>query len=154
MKIDQLDKIKFAEDAEKSLVDINNWVFGISIGIYAILIFKMRDFELDKYSFTELIFKILIIYSMISVFVCGLTKYHLFIRKSKLERSYAYLKKVIIIHEINKKSDFDKEWKSGFDSWASEFNKLSLMTKFINLSIITTALLVLFFSIFVCILIF
>jgi hypothetical protein len=40
VKIDQLEKIKFAEDAEKSLVDLNNWIFGISIGIYAILIFK------------------------------------------------------------------------------------------------------------------
>lgn len=154
MKIDQLEKIKYAEDAEKSLIDLNNWVFGISIGIYAILIFKMKDFELNKYSYTELTFKILIIYSMISVFICGATKYHLFIRKSKLERSYAYLKKVILLNEINKKPDFEEQWKLGFEDWTNEFNKLSLMTKFINLSIIATALLILFFSVFVSILIF
>jgi hypothetical protein len=153
-KIDQLEKIKYAEDAEKSLVELNNWVFGISIGIYAILVFKMKDFELDKYSFTELYFKALIVYSMISVLICGATKYHLFIRKSRLERSYAYLKKIIIVNEINKKPDFEEKWRLGFDTWTKEFNKLSLMAKFINLSIVATALLVLFFSVFVCMLIF
>ena len=149
LNLDSLYKINYAENVEKSLVDFNNWLFGISIGIFGLLVFRVQDFDLTKYSYSELIFKILVIYAMLTIFVTGLTKYHLFIRNNKLSTRYGYLQKLMTLNEINQKEDFDDKLKEGFKKWSDEFNKISLMSQFLNLSIVTTAILIIFFTAFI-----
>lgn len=153
MLTDLINKLAFTNDFEKSLVSFNNWVFGISIGIYAILIFQMKDFNLNKYVFTNLFFKILVVYSMIAVTISGITKYHLFVRENRLNQSMAVIKKLVMLKEHTNYDKYEVEIGPAFQDWANELEKVKNMTKFVNLSIKTTGLLIAFFSIYVLILI-
>lgn len=153
MLSDLISKLSFTDDYEKSLISFNNWVFGISIGIYAILIFQMKEFNLNKYAFTNLFFKILVIYSMITVAISGITKYHLFVRENKLSQSMAAIKKLVMLKEHTNYDKYELEIGPAFQDWANELEKVKNMTKFVNLSIKATGILIAFFSIFLLILI-
>jgi len=148
-----LETITFAEKAEKSLKEFNNWIFGISIGIYSILIFKFNDIDFSKYECAQTAYKIIIIYSMITVFCTGLSKYHIMMRENKLSIRFGVLLKLLILKNKTPEIEFESKWNREFKKWADEHNKIVLMSKFLNLSIIMTSILIIAVAIFLIIII-
>lgn len=144
-----LNQINFAEKSEKSLKEFSNWIFGISIAICSLLIFQVKQFDFTSYHYAKMIYKGIIIYSMLTVFFAGLSKYLILNRETTKGIYYGVLLKLLILKEKKSKEEFEKEWSLTYEKWVTEFNKLHLMSQGLNISIILTMILVFITSIFI-----
>ena len=144
-----LNQINFAEKSEKSLKDFSNWIFGLSIGVCSLLIFQVKGFDFATYACAKLIFKGIVIYSMVTVFFAGLSKYLILNRENKKGIFYGILLKLLTLKDKKSKEEFEKEWRKTYKDWIEEHNKLVLMSQGLNLSIVLTLILVFITAIFI-----
>ena len=130
------EKFQIAEKAEKSIKEFSNWLFGISIGLCALLVSLTDRLSSSIMSYIKPLFVIILVLSMTNVFITGITKYLIFRRETRMMISFGALKKIALFVQIQK-SQFDRtEWDKHFADWATEYNKLTSINKFLNASII------------------
>lgn len=145
-----LDSLKFSEKAEKSLKETNNWILGISVGLCSLLLFKSTQFDLNTYEKASIFYKILLSYSLITVLVCGFSKYLILKRETKLNIGYGVLQKSLF---VDKKHFTEKEfmihWNETLDSWTTEHNRLKFVAQFSNFGSLLTIILVILTTILV-----
>jgi hypothetical protein len=143
-----LKNINFAEKAEKSLKEMSNWVFGISLALCSILLFKFNDFEFNDS--TKMFYKGIVIYSLFLVFITGLSKYRILKRESKLNIAYGNLLKAFyLLKEKRNETEFDRIWKENMANWGNEHNKLGSVANLVNYSTLFTFLQLILIVIFI-----
>jgi hypothetical protein len=131
------EKFQIAEKTETSIKEFSNWLLGISIGLCALMISLTDRLSISSASFTKPLFISILVFSMLNVFITGITKYLIFKRETKMMISRGVLKKIALFHQIQKNSTFNRtEWDKHFTNWSTEYNKLSSITKLFNTSII------------------
>ena len=144
---------EFSVKADKPISDFSNWIFGISVGMCALLIFQMQNLEVDKYCFTKLIYILLVILSMINLLFVGYTKYLIFKRDIGMGVKYGAFKKSVILSEKHKGSpEFETEKTNALkyvEEYLVEYNKITKVSKFLNISIWTTISTVILTGIFI-----
>tara|TARA_B100000809_G_C15103786_1_gene517938 strand:+ start:1424 stop:1891 length:468 start_codon:yes stop_codon:yes gene_type:complete len=139
-----LELVLFSEKAEKTLKEMNNWMFGISLGICSLILFKFNDFDMYKYCETLLVYKILVFYSLLTLFVNGFSKYVILGRESKLNIAYGMLSKLLILYRKDESSEeFKNEWDSVMRGWVLEHSRLNYMASLVKLSTVLNMVLVL-----------
>jgi hypothetical protein len=143
-----LNQINFAEKSEKSLKEFSNWIFGLSIGVCSLLIFQIKDFDFT-YDCAKFIYKAIVIFSMITVLSAGLSKYLILNRENKKGIYYGVLLKLLILKDKKTDKDFETEWSKTYKEWIEEHNKLELMAKGLNISIVLTLILIFISAIFI-----
>ncbi len=145
------EEFQYSDKAEKSLKEFSNWIFGISIGICALLVFQMKGFDLSKYCFSKLIYLIIVIYSMLNILLTGYNKHLILKRDTIMSIKYGSLKKLVIFSKINDKKpeEIKEEWNIIFAEWTTEFNKIKTIGQILNVSIITTLIAILFAGVFI-----
>ena len=145
------EEVQYSDKAEKSLKEFSNWIFGISIGICALLVFQMKGFDLSKYCFSKLIYLIIVIYSMLNILLTGYNKYLILKRDTIMSIKYGSLKKLVIFSKINnqKQEEIKEEWSKIFTEWSVEFNKIKTIGQILNVSIFTTMIALLFSGLFI-----
>lgn len=165
------EQLKYSDKAENSLKEFNNWILGISIGIFVMLIFQIKGYDIAKNNCIKFTYVILVIVSMINTFLVGYNKYKILKRDTILEIKYGTMKKISIYSKIKyeksntesnperikeREIEIDKdkvEMSKVFSEWASEFNKIKRIGEFFNITIITTLITVVTSGIFILILI-
>jgi len=131
------EKFQIAEKTEASIKEFSNWLFGISIGLCALMISLTDRLSISSVNFIKPLFVSILVLSMINVLITGITKYLIFRRETRMMISRGVLKKIALFHQIQKESPFNRtEWDKHFTNWSTEYNKLSSITKFFNTSII------------------
>jgi len=131
------EKFQIAEKTEASIKEFSNWLFGISIGLCALMISLTDRLSISSVIFIKPLFISILILSMINVFITGITKYLIFRRETRMMISRGVLKKIALFHQIQKESTFNRaEWDKHFTDWSTEYNRLSSINKFFNTSII------------------
>ncbi|MBN2395776.1 MAG: hypothetical protein JXC36_04850 [Candidatus Atribacteria bacterium] len=129
-------KFQISEKTERSIKEFSNWLFGISIGLCALMVSLTDRLSISSISFIKPMFVIILVLSMVNVFVTGITKFLIFRRETRMMISVGALKKIALFVQIQK-SQFNKtEWDKHFADWATEYNKLTSINKFFNTSII------------------
>ena len=133
-------QIQFSDKAEKSLEDFSNWIFGISIGICAILIFQIKDFNLSKYCFNKIFYISIVIFSMINSLLVGYNKYLILKRATMMGVQYGVLRKLAFFSKIKEKKpdEIAKEAELIFSKWSSEYNIIKKIGRIHNITLITT----------------
>ena len=149
---ESLEFLEFADKTEKSIRDFINWILAISLGCFTLLIFKADQIE-NEIGYLKITYKAIVGLSMFAIFISGLTKYHIMRRETRLSRIYSSLLKIISLNSFSPTTKFEKEQKELYDEWYEEFNKIILMTQFLNVSIIITGIQVLIFGIFILIIV-
>ena len=142
-------QIQFSEKAEKSLKEFSDWIFGISIGICALLIIQLRTVcEPNK-----VLYIIIAIVSLINALFSGFNKYLVLNRAVRLDTKYGEMKKMVMI--TNYKQNATNEEKILFDKvfneWVAEYNKIKTIGKFVNFSIYIAAITVIISGIYILI---
>lgn len=138
------EKFHFAQKAETSIKEFSNWLFGISIGICAVMISMIDRLCITQTNFIMLLFIIVLILSMINVFITGITKYLIFRRETRMMTSYGVLKKMAFFHQNQEGSTLDRaKFDQHFNDWSTEYNKLTSISIFFNISIILNFLTIL-----------
>ncbi len=152
---DIFDEFQYSNKAEKSLKEFSNWIFGISIGICALLVFQMKGFDLTKFCFSKLIYLVITIFSMLNVLLTGYNKYLILKRDTSMSILYGALKKLVIFSKRNDKKteEIKEEWDRIFNDWAKEFNEIKKIGKILNWTIITTLISILSAGVFIMIII-
>ena len=120
----------------------DNWIFGISIAMCTLLIFQTKQFDLSKFDYAKIIYKGIVIYSMLTIFFAGLSKYLILNRENKIAIYYGVLLKLFVLKDNKTENEFKEEWNTTFGKWVIEHNKLKLMAQGLNISIIMTLILV------------
>lgn len=149
---DTIELMEFAEKSEKSLRDFTNWILAISLGCFTLLIFQLKDVETESMAL-KIIYKIIVGYSMIAIFISGMTKYHLLNRENKLSINYSALLKLKNLDKSELDDKYYNERSELLNDWFDEFHKISLMSHFLNASIIVTGIQVIILGIFILILV-
>jgi hypothetical protein len=130
-----LDRISFSEKAEKSLKEMSNWVLGISLGMCSLLLFKANEFDMSKYLNAINCYKIVVIFSLLTVFMTGLSKYLILRRESRLNIAYGMLLKLLYIQkDILPIEEFKTNWNDTFVGWTNEHNKLNSTARILKIS--------------------
>lgn len=145
------EEIQYSGKAEKSLKEFSNWIFGISIGITALLIFQMKGFDLSKFCYSKLIYLIIVGYSMLNILLTGFNKYLILRRDTIMSIKYGNLKKLVVFSKINdkKQDEIKEDWSKVFNEWTTEFNKIKTIGQILNLTIITTSISILLSGVFI-----
>jgi len=131
------EQFQFAQKAEASIKEFSNWLFGISIGLCALMISVIDRLCVPKTGLIIALFIIVLVLSMINVFLTGFTKFLIFRRETRMMTSYGILKKMAFFHRIQQGSTLDQEkFEQYFKDWSTEHNKLSSITRFFNISIL------------------
>ena len=145
------EQFRYSDQADKSIKNFANWIFGISIGFSTILIFQMKDFELSKYCFSKEIYLILIFFSMLNLLFSSYLKYLIHNRDVNMSIKYGSLKKLVSITKLktfntiiseNIKDDFKKKLDVLLGEWFVEVGKIKKIGTLLEISIFTTATLV------------
>ena len=144
-----IESLNFADKTEKSLKEFTNWILGITVGAFYILLVNISNLDLEQIPNGKLIYNGLVGYSLITVLVTGLTKYQLLLRDNKMSISYSTLLKLRLLQTTKSKEEIRKEWDEAFSKWHYEHSKIPLMSRFLNLSILATSLLLLGIGIFI-----
>lgn len=134
------EQFQFSVKADKPIKEFSNWIFGISIGFCALLIFQMKDFDLNKFCFTKILYKTIVIFSMLNAFLTGFTKYLIINRDIIMNIKYGALKKLLQFATFSKRKpeDVDIDLNKILNEWTIEFNKIKNIGQFLNISIWTT----------------
>ena len=143
-----IESLNFAEKTEKSLKEFTNWILGISVGAFYILLVNIKNLNIEEIQYGKLIYKALVGYSLATILVTGLTKYHLLLRDNKMSVSYSTLLKLRLLKTTKSKEEIKEEWDKAFSKWHYEHSKVQLMSKFLNLSIVATSILIIGIGIF------
>lgn len=155
------EQIKYSDKAENSLKEFNNWILGISIGIFVMLIFQIKEYDIAKNNFLKIIHIILVILSIINTFLVGYNKYKILKRDTILDIKYGLMKKISINSNIKyqkteKKEDIERDLEKDkeemskiFNDWVFEFNKIKIIGDIFKVTIITTLITVVTSGIFV-----
>lgn len=145
---ESLEFLEFADKTEKSLRDFVNWVLGVSLGCFTLLILQLKQTN-DGLSYLVVIYKVIVGISLFAIVVSGLTKYHLMRRENRLSSIYSSLLKITTLNGLKPSEKFSTERSELYDEWYKEFNKITMMTQFLNASIIITGIQILLFGIFI-----
>ena len=129
-------KFQISDNTEKSIKEFSNWLFGISIGLCALMVSLTDRLSISSISFIKPMFVIILVLSMVNVFVTGITKFLIFRRETRMMISIGALKKIALFVQIQKSQFNRTEWYKHFTDWANEYNKLTSINKFFNTSII------------------
>jgi hypothetical protein len=132
--------IQYADKAEKSLKEFNNWILGVSIGICALIITQLKTAGSGS-CIMQIIFKSILTVAMLNVLFVGINKYLLYVRDTKMNIAYGKMKKIFVFAEIRQtpKDDVKANFESIYSDWTNEFNKIETHGKLLNVSLITTA---------------
>ncbi len=130
------EKYQYAEKAERSIKEYNNWILGVSIGICAILLFKVYEFNITRIIYGKYFYILIVLLSLINTLISGFCKYKFYLRDIGMNIHYGELKKLLIFSEINgkKKEETQEEWNTIFSKWINEFNKIRYISRLINIS--------------------
>jgi len=136
------EQFQFTQKAEASIKEFSNWLFGISIGICALVISIIDGLHILKTDLIMLLVIIVLILSMINVFFTGIIKFLIFRRETRMMTSYGVLKKMAFFHQEG--STLDRaEFDQHFHDWSNEYNKITSTSRFFNISIILNFLTIL-----------
>ncbi|MET2985745.1 hypothetical protein [Aureibaculum conchae] len=137
-----LDNLRFSEGAEKSLKETSNWILGISVGLCSLLLFKSTDFDLNKYDNATVFYKVLLIFSIVTVFISGFSKFLILNRESKLNIGLGLLQRRLYVDKKDFTEDeFFLHWNEILANWTKERNRLNFVAQFSNFASILTLLL-------------
>jgi len=147
---------EFSTKADKPISEFSNWIFGISAGMCALLIFQMKDFDIEKYTFLKMIYILLVIWSMINLMLTGYSKYLVFKRDIDMGVKYGTFKKSVVLLESYKETpNYDIEKINVmriFNEYLVEYNKIRKVGKYLNISILTSVITVLLTGVFILLL--
>ncbi len=145
------EEFQYSDKAEKSLKEFSNWILSISIGIGALLVTQIKEFDLPKYDFNKIIYLTILICSMLNILVTGYNKYMILKRDTIMSIKYGSLKKLMILSKINNKrpEEIKEEWNKIFAEWANEFNKIKRIGQILNISVVTILITILFIGVFI-----
>lgn len=134
-----IEEFDYGDKAEKSLKEFNNWIFGISIGITALILTQLKDVIIEVL-WIHLAYKIILGFSMMNSFFVGFTKYLIMVRETKLGIYDGTIKKLKLevrdIREVSEKRNL-------------EFNKITYHGKLLDWTLATTIIVVLITGIFI-----
>ena len=137
-KID-IEEFDYGDKAEKSLKDFNNWIFGISIGITALIITQLKEVIVEDLCI-HVAYKIILGISMMNSLFVGFTKYLIMVRETKLGIYDGTIKKLKLkdrnLTEVSEKRNH-------------EFDKITYHGKLLNWTLATTIFVVLITGIFI-----
>ena len=129
----------YADKAEKSLKELNNWIFGISIGFTALIITQLKEVIIESL-WIHVTYKIILGISMLNTLFVGFTKYLIMIRETKLGIYEGTIHKLKLekrdIHEVSEKLKL-------------EFDTIKCHGKLLNWTIVSTIIVVLITGIFI-----
>ncbi|MDC8000852.1 hypothetical protein POV26_07375 [Aequorivita todarodis] len=97
---DKFETVRYLKDYENSIKEISNWFIAISSGIFTILIFKLSDENLTGLVFMKILFKVLVILSLLIVGFYGLCKFLILRRDYQMNFLYSLMKKEHMLCEI------------------------------------------------------
>ena len=123
----------FADKAEKLLKEFNNLVFGISIGITALIITQLKVVIVEVL-WIQIAYKIILGISMMNSFFVGYTKYLVMVRETKLG---------IYVGTIQKLKSEERDIREELEKLNREFNKITYHGKLLNRTLVTTIIVVL-----------
>ena len=151
----EFEKINYSDRYEKSIRDMNNWLLGISLGIFTILAFKFDSKELFEKESFKFFYITILVFSLFNIGLVGLTKYLIITRELSMNKSYSLMKKHqyfmnLLIEksktdDVNEKkyNDLREKFNNSLKSYLSRFNDISRIEKMTVWSIISTSLSVL-----------
>ncbi len=147
-----LNEIEYADRAEKSLKEFNNWILGISIGISALIITQYKDFNIDN-CFVLITYKIILTLSMLNTLLVGTSKYLIYVRDTRLSIYYGKMKKLIILAQTRNTpiEEVKEEFNKLYEERIVEFNKIEAHGRLLNISLLTTGFVVLVTGVFIVI---
>lgn len=141
-KFDEIfDKFNFSLKAEKSTIEFSNWILGISVGISALLISQFSEFDFTIICFSKLLYKGILLFSMLNTFLTGYNKFIILKRNIVMNINLGLLKKTVILSSKDKsktEETIKKEWDLLFDDWCLAYNKIKRIGDILRYSIITT----------------
>lgn len=137
----QLNNVDFgyADKAEKSLKEFNNWILGISIGITALIITQLKELTVEVL-WIHVAYKITLGISMANSLFVGFTKYLIMVRETKLG---------IYEGTIQKLKSETKDTGDELVQLNIEFNKIIFHGKLLNYTLVTTIIVVLTTGVFI-----
>ena len=154
-KLQFLEKSLFNYRSEKTLKDLNNWFLGISLGILSLYVVQANNFNLEKYCYTQVLFYIVMGYSMLNILFAGVLKYLIFQRELKIniffETFQGQCRKIQF--GVDKEDSFQEKFKNFTEKRDSEFSKLFHIGIAHNWLLYTTAINIIVFGVFVLIVI-
>jgi hypothetical protein len=133
----------FSEKAETPLKGFSNWILGISFGICSLLIFKTKELNLSNPVILKTIYISIVVISMANLLLSGYVKYLLLKRDVSMGVIFSELKKIELFYNPDntnqqKKKETEEKKDTLATSWASQFNKIGLIGKLFNVSLLTT----------------
>jgi hypothetical protein len=146
-----LEKSLFNYRSEKSLKELNNWFLGISLGVFSLLVVQANSFNLEKNSYTEVFFLIVMGYAMLNILFAGILKYLIFQRELKIniffETFQGQCRKIQF--GVEKEESFQEKYKEFIDKRDVEFKKFMGIGLAHNFLLYSTAVNIILFGIFV-----
>jgi hypothetical protein len=131
--------------AEDALKEFSNWILGISFATCAFLITESKDLIGQYCNQHKLLFKFILIVSMLNALISGFNKYFILNRDAALSGKQDILKHIVIQLKLNK-IGFDQakaDWDRNMQDWSREFSKMMIIVNVLKFSIISTLITIL-----------
>lgn len=97
---DSLKAMNITKETTNSYSNLNNWLFGISVGLFVTIYFKSDRIQLETLPCLKFYFIIMVVLAMLNCLVLGIIKYRFHVREIKLNEIEVELHKFVLSSKL------------------------------------------------------
>jgi hypothetical protein len=152
---DSLKEINIAKESINSSLNLNNWLFGISVGLFALIYFDTDKALLQSNNCLKIYFICLVCIAMLNCIFFGVVKLKFHATELNLNLKEGELRKYVITCKLDNTAldEIKPKFMDKMESWFEAYYKYTKTIKYLNFGILITVLTVIAATIYLILLI-